>query len=625
MTNKKPDTHKDVLKINGRETIVFNQLDVDRVNVRVGTNASGVEELAADILLHGLVNALTVRRSGKKATVIAGQQRLAAITKLIEDGVLKKSCKIPVVFSDVTDAEARLISLLENTVRKGMNPADQALVFAGLASDGMTAKEIGSRFGIAERFVVGKINLTKLPDQIMDAFRAGEVDEDQATMLANCEDEALVKEAFDNINQFYNDHQLHNFLFPSELNPNSPIVKLVGLDNYKARDGHIEADLFSKENETVITDNKLICELAVVLLEQEADHQKAEGWSEAIIVQPGLSDDSEGEFISKVLKTMSKTDQKKYDAALAELAELETMYDENEIGFSEYYQKKEKPKDTKNELENKYEHWSDEQKANCFAIIQLSSNQGEILVRYKSHAQSEVPEDEEEIIVEGECVAQETEMSVVFSNSQAEDIIAERTYATQLAIASDPHVAKCILVANFIKDIAKIRGIKVALNISSQNKKDLEEVVHFSAVPEMQALQSSYEAVVGDVEGTEALLEKLVSLTGPEVDKMLAFVVSRQIDVQKMNWDNGTPKAALEPSADMFAKFVKINMGKYFNVSFEFLKRMKIPAIAAAVQSVGDDETAQACISKKRKKDAVEIALPALSKAKWLPEFLKSA
>src|ERR1700746_1136884 len=94
-------------------TIPLNKLLAWEGNVRKTDPDKGIDELAASIAAHGLVQSLVVRKDRRgKYAVIAGRRRLLALQFLAEAGRIEEGRDIPChVIGD--DADATEISLVE--------------------------------------------------------------------------------------------------------------------------------------------------------------------------------------------------------------------------------------------------------------------------------------------------------------------------------------------------------------------------------------------------------------------------------------------------------------------------------------------------------------------------------
>ena len=74
------------------------------------------------------------------------------------------------------DAEPGEVSLAENVVRIAMHPADQVVAFAKLVEAGQSVSAIAARFGASERVVEQRLRLGNAAPELLDAYRADEID-----------------------------------------------------------------------------------------------------------------------------------------------------------------------------------------------------------------------------------------------------------------------------------------------------------------------------------------------------------------------------------------------------------------------------------------------------------------
>ena len=116
--------------------VPFSKLVLWEGNVRKTGIESGLDELAASIAAHGLINPLLVRKAAKgRYAIIAGQRRYLALKRLAKAGTLDKgasvSCQLRGEGPDDTE-----LSLAENVVRVAMHPADQFEAWRALVEKG---------------------------------------------------------------------------------------------------------------------------------------------------------------------------------------------------------------------------------------------------------------------------------------------------------------------------------------------------------------------------------------------------------------------------------------------------------------------------------------------------------
>ncbi len=171
-------------------SIPLSQLELSPANVRkTDAGERALAELKASIAAHGLLENLVARCLGPGAdgtgryAVIAGGRRLAAMKALAREGTLDEDFPVPCRMTNDAAGEAEL-SLAENAVRAAMHPADQVEAFKALAGAGSRVADIAARFGVSERTVEKRLRLGGVAPEILNAYRAGELDLEALTAFA---------------------------------------------------------------------------------------------------------------------------------------------------------------------------------------------------------------------------------------------------------------------------------------------------------------------------------------------------------------------------------------------------------------------------------------------------------
>ncbi|SER14911.1 ParB/RepB/Spo0J family partition protein [Sphingobium sp. YR768] len=262
------------------------------VNVRKRTDPRADAELEASIAGHGLIqNLVGVPVSRKKGhyRITAGGRRLDAIHRLIEKGTLPPDHEVPVLVL-ANSKDGREISLAENYDRLQMSPAEDCLAFRDLIEvEGRSTAEIAKRFGIEERFVIGRLRLANLAQPIFEALEADEITLDVAKAYATTADtgrQTAVWEALRNSYSRDNVNEIRRALNGYSYRANDPKALLVGRDTYIAAGGRVEdADLFSTAADERWIDTHILDELAEAKLIAQAEAiREREGLGEVRIV-----------------------------------------------------------------------------------------------------------------------------------------------------------------------------------------------------------------------------------------------------------------------------------------------------------------------------------------------------
>ena len=246
--------------------IPLNKLRPDERNVRGEPTdpaaAQADAELVASIGAHGLLENLVVTpRTKTLFGVAAGARRLRALNTLVEQDRIPKNHPVPCLVVD-NDAAAES-SLAENAVRVAMHPADQVAAFSRLAAEGATTEQIAARFGVSERTVQKRVRLGGLPEEILDAYRAGDITADTAEAFATTGDAAFQRSLFQALAE---SGQLHgravrHAISQRQTRSDARTALYVGLDAYRTVGGRIEDPLF-EDDYVAILDPDLMAELA---------------------------------------------------------------------------------------------------------------------------------------------------------------------------------------------------------------------------------------------------------------------------------------------------------------------------------------------------------------------------
>jgi ParB/RepB/Spo0J family partition protein len=155
-------------------------------NVR--SHVGDVSELANSIAQSGVLQPLRVSMAEgtRKAVIVAGERRHAAIGELIADGRWKKNQLIPCVFDGELDDEHRVIAMLvENLQRADLDPIEEAHGYQRLIDDfGYSRERVRVATGRSKTAVQVRLALLKLAPEVQAAVAARTFALDLASRLA---------------------------------------------------------------------------------------------------------------------------------------------------------------------------------------------------------------------------------------------------------------------------------------------------------------------------------------------------------------------------------------------------------------------------------------------------------
>ncbi len=312
--------------------IPLSRLTLAPENVRrTPPDAQADAELKASIAAIDLLENLVVRiyepseDGAERYAVVAGGRRLKAMRELAADGAIDADHTVPcqVRSGDVEPAE---LSLAENVVRVAMHPADQVTAFSKLVQAGQPVSSIAARFGLSERLVEQRLRLGNAAPELLDAYRANEIDLETLKAFAVTTDRERQMAVWEQVSgQRYRPSawQVKRLLTEERIPGASAIARFVGVDAYEAAGGQVLRDLFAHDDETGVwfEEPALLEKLATGKLQAAAD-ELATRWKWATaMIEVDWTDTARYGRIEP--RPADPTDEER-----AEIAKLQTRHDE---------------------------------------------------------------------------------------------------------------------------------------------------------------------------------------------------------------------------------------------------------------------------------------------------------
>ncbi len=257
--------------------------------------------LKASIAALGLLENLVVRADdpaedgAERYAVVAGGRRLKAMQELVEDKVFDADHPVPCQVRS-GDADPAELSLAENVIRIAMHPADQVVAFSKLADAGQPVSAIAVRFGASERVVEQRLRLGNAAPELLDAYRAGEIDLEVLkgfAVTADRERQIAVWEQVSTQGYRPSAGQVKRLLTEERVPGGTAIARFIGVDAYEAAGGTVMRDLFADqyENGVWFEDPVLLDKLATDKLQSAAD-ELATRWKWAVPMIEAAWDDT---------------------------------------------------------------------------------------------------------------------------------------------------------------------------------------------------------------------------------------------------------------------------------------------------------------------------------------------
>jgi ParB family chromosome partitioning protein len=162
---------------------------------RKAFNEEGLQDLAASVREHGIIQPLLVRRTAGGYELIAGERRLRAAK-------LAGLAAVPAIVRDLGDREMAELAMIENLQREDLHYLEEAEGFQHLlANFGLTQEELARRVGKNQSTIANKLRLLRLAPDVRSDLVAASLTERHARALLKLEDPARQKEALTVIKQ----------------------------------------------------------------------------------------------------------------------------------------------------------------------------------------------------------------------------------------------------------------------------------------------------------------------------------------------------------------------------------------------------------------------------------------
>jgi ParB family chromosome partitioning protein len=144
---------------------------------RKAMDTESLDNLAASIKEHGIIQPVLVRTVQSGFQIIAGERRWRAAKKAGLN-------EIPVRILQITDSQAMELALIENLQREDLNAIEIAQgIQEMLTKLSITHEEIAAKIGFSRTAVTNKLRLLQLPKQVISMLESGEITEGHARAL----------------------------------------------------------------------------------------------------------------------------------------------------------------------------------------------------------------------------------------------------------------------------------------------------------------------------------------------------------------------------------------------------------------------------------------------------------
>jgi ParB family chromosome partitioning protein len=169
------------------DTMEVAQLDLARVRPnpfqpRREFRAEELEELAASIREHGVLQPIIVRPSGEDFEIVAGERRVRACQRL---GL----ATVPALVRTATDTQMLELALIENIQRADLNAIEEARAYQSYIQRlDLTQEQAAQRLGRSRPTVANMLRLLDLPPDVQELVSRGTISMGHARALLGLAD-----------------------------------------------------------------------------------------------------------------------------------------------------------------------------------------------------------------------------------------------------------------------------------------------------------------------------------------------------------------------------------------------------------------------------------------------------
>ena len=137
-----------------------------------------LEELAASISQHGLIQPIVLRKLGKGYEIVAGERRWRAAR-------LAGLKEVPCIVKELTEEENMLLAIVENMQREDLNPIEEAEGLKKMIDTyGLTQEQVSYSVGKSRPYITNSLRLLKLPGRVQQLTAEGKITTGHARALA---------------------------------------------------------------------------------------------------------------------------------------------------------------------------------------------------------------------------------------------------------------------------------------------------------------------------------------------------------------------------------------------------------------------------------------------------------
>lgn len=159
----------------------------NRFQPRLAFDDASLNDLAASIKQHGIIQPLVLRRKNDKYEIVAGERRYKAAR-------MAGLASVPAIISNLSDAASAEVAIVENVQRKDLSAIEEARSYQALLEKGyMTQEDLAKKMGLSQSAISNKLRLLSLDESVQQAVIKEQISERHARSLLKVKDREMQK------------------------------------------------------------------------------------------------------------------------------------------------------------------------------------------------------------------------------------------------------------------------------------------------------------------------------------------------------------------------------------------------------------------------------------------------
>lgn len=626
-----------------RPTLPLSLLRLSPSNVRRSA-PSGIESLASTIKSVGLIENVVVIHDAENPggfEVIVGGRRLRALQLLLANGEIDADYPVPYALRDASEATA--VSLIENTAREAMHPADEFDAFTKLTTENKTIDQIADAFGVTALVVERRLMLAKASPALVALFREDKLTTDQLIALCSTDDHALQESTWANASSWNRSPDaLRRMVIREEIDAadDSRVAFIGGLAAFEAAGGVVRRDLFSGDgNGGFIRDVALLDKLVADKLETEAAQVRTEGWGWVEVLcdfnhqtfnRFGRIQPEPGELTTEDAATIADLDTEA-TTLQAEQQAMEEGTDEYTDAESERIDqidtRLEAISDVIEAIQGENSAYSEAAKQHAGVWIVFDLNRIRIergLV--KTEDRKALAEATSSAVAGGRETKAAGRKDNAFSDALRRSLLGRRNHAVQIATARNPRVAKVLLAVQMVNLTRSDRfyggnnegaPCDLSLRDGYEGTRTNHTPMGDDAEQLRDQLETGLDVLVGKLpQKQNELWDVLATKTDAELDAIIAYGIGASVSV--LDTHRGLTAKLLDALSFDVSHHVCMTADNYFNripkaLILDSLKEASLDHDRATMEKMKRGELAA---EAERRIRAAE--------AGWVPKLIRS-